>query len=97
MSNQENKQAKQDLPSDSLEQSKPKPLNLSQLNEEDSVTLIMIAIGSLLDLRFFGQEGNHSRKYIEAVTQIFEDRVDIVPKVEDVVDSVVVDSPSADN
>ena len=97
MSNQENKQAKHDLPSDSLERPKPKPLNLSQLDEEDSVTLLLIAIGGLLDLRLFGQAGNHSRKYIEAVTQIFEDRVDIVSTVEDAVDSVVVDSPSVGN
>ena len=72
MSDQENKQAKKDLPSDPAEQPKPKPLNLSQLDEEDSVTLLLIAIGSLLDLKLFGQAGNHSRKYIEAVTQIFE-------------------------
>ena len=72
MSDQENKQAKQDLPSDPAEQPKPKPLNLSQLNEEDAVTLILIAIGSCLDLRLSGQTGNHSRKYIEAVNQIFE-------------------------
>ena len=72
MSDQENKQAKQDLPADSAEQPKPKPLNLSQLDEEDAGKLILIAIGSYLDLRLFGQAGNHSRKYIEAVTQIFE-------------------------
>ena len=86
MSDQENKQEKQDLPSDSLERAKPRPLNLSQLDEKNSVTLLLIAIGGLLDLRLFGQAGNHSRKYIEAVTQIFEDRVDIVSTVEDEVD-----------
>ena len=85
MSDQENKQAKQDLPADSAEP-KPKPLNLSQLDEENSVTLLLIAIGGLLDLRLFGQAGNHSRKYMEAVTQIFEERVDIVSTVEDEVD-----------
>ena len=72
MSDQENKQVKQDLPSDSAEQPKIKSLNLSQLDEEDAGKLILIAIGSYLDSRLSGQTGNHSRKYIQAVTQIFE-------------------------